>query len=147
MGIQQLLEEIYTIVSEIMPETANSLQTGLSRDAIKAIIEPLPFDLPEDFYKLYEWRNGSNTFEDNFFPYHTFLPLENSVNSYFELREGEFAKWINWPPNWFPFLKFDAKLYLFLDVERNTIREYFAELGTKSTRLMFDNLRDMLSYY
>ena len=47
MGIQQLLEEIYTIVSEIMPETANSLQTGLSRDAIKAIIEPLPFDLPE----------------------------------------------------------------------------------------------------
>jgi Xaa-Pro aminopeptidase len=145
--IEEMLEQIFRIVTEIMPLSSNSLQPGISDERIRAKIAALPFDLPDSFYRLYKWRNGSNLYEDCFFPFYTFIPIEEAVTVYFEFREGEFAKWTNWRPSWFPFLRFDTKEWLFLDIDNNAIRRYFVEIGVKRTALMYDNLEDMIFKY
>lgn len=42
-----------------LPEMADSLQPGLTREAINDMIHGFPFLLPEEIYEIYEWRNGT----------------------------------------------------------------------------------------
>ena len=40
------------------PDSFWFLEPDLSRDEIDAIAKDLPFQLPEEVYPLYQWRNG-----------------------------------------------------------------------------------------
>jgi hypothetical protein len=142
MEIEEMLEGIHRSVSEIMPQTANSLKPGLNNDNIREKIGALPLDLPDDFYKLYRWKNGSDLFEDCFFPYYSFLPLERAVEAYFKFRGQKYSQWVE---TWFPFFVFNGRQWLFVNTKSNVIYRYHTDaLGIQ---IEFDDLKSMISYY
>ena len=47
------------------PEAASWLQPGLSKEEITEIVTDLPFELPQELYELYQWRNGREITDDN----------------------------------------------------------------------------------
>lgn len=65
----------------------------MSYAEIEAKVSSLPFRLPQEFYELYQWKNGtletSNTVD--FYKYYRFLPLEEALTTF--PREGE-DSWI-----------------------------------------------------
>ncbi len=41
-----------------VPEFAEEFNPGISRAVIQNTLELCAYELPENFYELYEWRNG-----------------------------------------------------------------------------------------
>jgi hypothetical protein len=41
------------------PSFAQKYNPGISRTEIQAALQPFQYELPNDFYELYEWRNGN----------------------------------------------------------------------------------------
>lgn len=76
-ALTETLERILKELQKNRPAVASTLQPGLTYKEIQETTTNLPFCLPSEVYKLYQWRNGNELYE--FFYYHYFLPLQKAV--------------------------------------------------------------------
>ena len=101
--ITQLLNEIEKGLQQLDHPCVEHLNPGLSSQNIQELFEEIPLQPKQDLHALYAWRNGSKDSEGitlgelAFFPGFYLISLEESIQTYLELRETD-----GWEKSWFP---------------------------------------------
>ena len=101
--ITQLLNEIEKSLQQLDHSCVEHLNPGLTSQKIQELFEEIPLQLNQDLHALYAWRNGSKDCEGitlgelAFFPGFYLMSLEESIQTYLELRERN-----GWDKFWFP---------------------------------------------
>ena len=102
-NITQLLDEIEKCLQQLHHSCLDHLNPGLSFQKIQELFEEIPLQPTQDLRALYTWRNGSEDSEGitlgelAFFPGFYVMSLEESIQTYLELRETD-----AWGKSWFP---------------------------------------------
>lgn len=102
-SVHTLLDRILSHLTRLQQPVVGLLQEGLDHQDIENSVALLPMSLPEEVYRLYEWRNGTRRHERRpmkhlyFFPGFYFLSLDEAVTSY-----QLFANDSRWNSSWFP---------------------------------------------
>ncbi|MTQ41860.1 MULTISPECIES: SMI1/KNR4 family protein [unclassified Streptococcus] len=102
-NITQLLDEIEKCLQQLHHSCLDHLNPGLSFQKIQELFEEIPLQPTQDLRALYTWRNGSEDSEGitlgelAFFPGFYLMSLEESIQTYLELRETD-----AWGKSWFP---------------------------------------------
>ena len=98
-----LLDKIETSLQQLHHSCVDHLNPGLSSQKIQELFEEIPLQPNQDLHALYAWRNGSEDSEGitlgelAFFPGFYLMSLEESIQTYLELRETD-----DWKKSWFP---------------------------------------------
>lgn len=88
--LTQALNRIMTWLSENQPSFAASFIPGLTNQQIDAAVQHLSFELPEEIYELYLWRNGTEGRHDcEFYPAMNFVTLEKAVKLYEDIATND----------------------------------------------------------
>ena len=101
--ITQLLNEIEKCLQQLDHSCLDHLNPGLSSQQIQELFEEIPLQPTQDLRALYTWRNGSKDCEGitlgelAFFPGFYLMSLEESIQTYMELRARN-----GWDKSWFP---------------------------------------------
>ena len=101
--ITQLFNEIEKSLQQLHHPCVDHLNPGLSSQKIQELFEEIPLQPKQDLHALYAWRNGSKDSEGitlgelAFFPGFYLMSLEESIQTYLELRETD-----GWEKSWFP---------------------------------------------
>ena len=101
--ITQLLNEIEKSLQQLDHPCVDHLNPGISSQQIQELFEETPLQPNQDLRALYTWRNGSKDCEGitlgelAFFPGFYLMSLEESIQTYLELRERN-----GWDKSWFP---------------------------------------------
>ena len=101
--ITQLLNEIEKCLQQLDHSCLDHLNPGLSSQQIQELFEEIPLQPTQDLRALYTWRNGSEDSEGitlgelAFFPGFYLMSLEESIQTYLELRARD-----GWDKFWFP---------------------------------------------
>ena len=101
--ITQLLNVIEKSLQQLDHPCVDHLNPGISSQQIQELFEEIPLQLTQDLRALYTWRNGSKDCEGitlgelEFFPGFYLMSLEDSFQTYLELRETD-----AWGKSWFP---------------------------------------------
>ena len=101
--ITQLLNEIEKSLQQLDHSCVEHLNPGLTSQKIQELFEEIPLQLNQDLHALYTWRNGSKDSDGitlgelAFFPGFYLMSLEESIQTYLELRETD-----AWDKSWFP---------------------------------------------
>ena len=101
--ITQLLNEIEKSLQQLDHSCVDHLNPGISSQQIQELFEKIPLQPTQDLRALYTWRNGSKDCEGitlgelAFFPGFYLMSLEESIQTYLELRERN-----GWDKSWFP---------------------------------------------
>ena len=101
--ITQLLNEIEKSLQQLDHPCVDHLNPGLSSQKIQELFEEIPLQPNQDLHALYAWRNGSKDSEGvtlgelAFFPGFYLMSLEESIQTYMELRARDI-----WNKFWFP---------------------------------------------
>ena len=101
--ITQALNEIEKSLQQLDHLCVDHLNPGISSQQIQELFEEIPLQLTQDLRALYTWRNGSKDCEGitlgelAFFPGFYLMSLEESIQTYLELRARE-----AWDKSWFP---------------------------------------------
>ena len=101
--ITQLLNEIEKSLQQLDHPCVDHLNPGLSSQKIQELFEEIPLQPNQDLHALYAWRNGSKDSEGvtlgelAFFPGFYLMSLEESIQTYMELRARDV-----WNKFWFP---------------------------------------------
>ena len=101
--ITQLLNEIEKSLQQLDHSCVDHLNPGISSQQIQEFFEKIPLQPNQDLRALYTWRNGSKDSEGitlgelAFFPGFYLMSLEESIQTYLELRERN-----GWDKSWFP---------------------------------------------
>lgn len=102
-NITQLLDEIEKCLQQLHHSCLDHINPGLSFQKIQELFEEIPLQPTQDLRALYTWRNGSEDSEGitlgelAFFPGFYLMSLEESIQTYLELRETD-----AWGKSWFP---------------------------------------------
>ncbi|MEO1765090.1 MAG: hypothetical protein AAFR83_24800 [Cyanobacteria bacterium J06629_18] len=56
--IKNNLKLIWNCIDQKAPEVKDLFKPGLKPEEIDEITKDLPFNLPQEVYELYQWRNG-----------------------------------------------------------------------------------------
>ena len=102
-NISQLLNEIEKCLQQLDHSCLDHLNPGISSQQIQELFEKIPLQPTQDLRALYTWRNGSKDCEGitlgelAFFPGFYLMSLEESIQTYLELRETD-----AWGKSWFP---------------------------------------------
>ena len=101
--LSQLLKEIEKSLQQLDHPCVDHLNPGISSQQIQELFEEIPLQLNQDLHALYTWRNGSKDSEGitlgelAFFPGFYLMSLEESIQTYLELRARDV-----WNKFWFP---------------------------------------------
>ena len=101
--ITQLLNEIEKSLQQLDHPCVDHLNPGISSQKIQELFEKIPLQPTQDLHALYAWRNGSKDCEGitlgelAFFPGFYLMSLEESIQTYLELKETD-----DWEKSWFP---------------------------------------------
>lgn len=101
--ITQLLNEIEKSLQQLDHPCVDHLNPGLSSLKIQELFEEIPLQPNQDLHALYAWRNGSKDSDGitlgelAFFPGFYLMSLEESIQTYLELKETD-----DWEKSWFP---------------------------------------------
>lgn len=101
--ITQLLNEIEKSLQQLDHSCLDHLNPGLSSQKIQELFEEIPLQPNQDLHALYAWRNGSKDSDGitlgelAFFPGFYLMSLEESIQTYLELKETD-----DWEKSWFP---------------------------------------------
>ena len=101
--ITQLLNEIGKCLQKLDHSCVDHLNPGISSQQIQELFEKIPLQPTQDLRALYTWRNGSKDCEGitlgelAFFPGFYLMSLEESIQTYLELRARD-----AWDKSWFP---------------------------------------------
>ncbi len=71
------LDRILNWLGEHQPTAAAGFQPGLPADVIAEKLNRLPFQVSQEVYELYQWRNGDKTYS-SVFGYLSFLDLNSA---------------------------------------------------------------------
>ena len=102
-NISQLLNEIEKSLQQLDHSCVDHLNPGITSLKIQELFEEIPLQPTQDLRALYTWRNGSEDSEGitlgelAFFPGFYLMSLEESIQTYMELRAGN-----GWDKSWFP---------------------------------------------
>ena len=102
-NISQLLNEIEESIQQLNHPCVDHLNPGITSLKIQELFEEIPLQPNQDLHALYAWRNGSKDSEgvtlgeQAFFPGFYLMSLEESIQTYLELRER-----YGWDKSWFP---------------------------------------------
>ncbi|GBE91860.1 SMI1/KNR4 family protein [Nostoc cycadae] len=130
LTLTQYLERILVWLQLNQPSFASSLQPGLTRLQIQEKVQNLPLVLSEEFYELYQWRNGVTYGDENFaifYPPYTFNSLEFAIEEYYKLIKyaHKFSEqnWVDpaeiWNNKWLPIFSFDKEYICIISDENN----------------------------
>ena len=101
--LSQLLNEIEKSLQQLDHPCVDHLNPGISSQQIQELFEKIPLQPTQDLRALYTWRNGAKDCEGitlgelAFFPGFYLMSLEESIQTYLELRERN-----GWDKFWFP---------------------------------------------
>ena len=101
--ITQLLNEIEKSLQQLDHSCVEHLNSGITSLKIQELFEEIPLQPNQDLSALYTWRNGSEDSEEitlgelAFFPGFYLMSLEESIQTYMELRARN-----GWDKSWFP---------------------------------------------
>ena len=101
--ITQLLNEIEKSLQQLDHSCLVHLNPGISSQQIQELFEKIPLQPTQDLRALFTWRNGSKDCEGitlgelAFFPGFYLMSLEESIQTYMELRARN-----GWDKSWFP---------------------------------------------
>ena len=101
--LSQLLNEIEKSLQQLDHSCVEHLNSGITSLKIQELFEEIPLQPNQDLRALYTWRNGSEDSEEitlgelAFFPGFYLMSLEESIQTYLELRERN-----GWDKFWFP---------------------------------------------
>lgn len=101
--ITQLLNEIEKSLQQLDHSCLDHLNLGITSLKIQELFEEIPLQPNQDLRALYTWRNGSEDSEEitlgelAFFPGFYLMSLEESIQTYMELRARN-----GWDKSWFP---------------------------------------------
>ena len=101
--ITQLLNEIEKSLQQLDHSCVEHLNSGITSLKIQELFEEIPLQPNQDLRALYTWRNGSEDSEEitlgglAFFPGFYLMSLEESIQTYMELRARN-----GWDKSWFP---------------------------------------------
>ena len=88
--LTQALNRIMAWLSANQPSFANSFLPGLTNEQIETAVKHIPFELPEEIYELYRWRNGTKQTHDcEFYPAMKFLTIEKAVKLYEDIATND----------------------------------------------------------
>ena len=102
-NISQLLNEIEKSLQQLDHPCVDHLNPGLSSQKIQELFEEIPLQPNQDLHTFYAWRNGSKDSDGitlgelAFFPGFYLMSLEESIQTYMELRARN-----GWDKSWFP---------------------------------------------
>lgn len=163
------LEYIFDWFKSTNLEFVDCYNPGLTYQKINEIVSDLTFQLSEEVYELYQWRNGmvdlgfNNNYPpvDFLFPEQLvsdspipFWPLQDSVSNYHDLWQLEQSSMMNkpyddykgWEQKWFPIASFENKrmLYVIGDIEPSPV--YLIDsLFLHDPLRVYKNLTSMIS--
>lgn len=109
------LNRIMAWLQENSPVCASAFNPGLSLETVKTYSSNLPFQLPDEVYELYQWRNGIDD-RWGIFVYHQLLDLDaalyysQGINEWIEClrsEDGESA----YPSNLFAVFEFHGEFF------------------------------------
>ncbi|ELS33267.1 MULTISPECIES: HEAT repeat domain-containing protein [Pseudanabaena] len=89
--LNKALQRIQNWLEIHRPNYVNSLQPGLTRKEIEEKVSLFPIQLSEEVYTLYEWHNGSDSWEF-FFPGYCFPSFENAIADMYSI-DSEFSSY------------------------------------------------------
>ena len=98
-----LLDKIETSLHKLNHPCVHHLNLGISSPKLRTLFEKTPFQPNQELCSLYSWRNGLGDSKDatlgelSFFPGFYLMSLEESIQTYMELRETD-----AWDYSWFP---------------------------------------------
>ena len=101
--ITQLLNEIEKSLQQLDHPCVDHLNSGITSQKIQELFEEIILKPNQDLHALYAWRNGSKDSEGitlgelAFFPGFYLMSLEESIQTYMELRARDV-----WNKFWFP---------------------------------------------
>lgn len=141
------LDKIIDIWQQDREDLIELIQPGLSVQDIQGYIANLPFQLPQEVYQLYHWRNGVQIpeFHDislDFIPGFWFLPLAETLKKYEHLKEFKknctFLQDPAYHRPWFPILSSDLGYFLVLGDKNTCISTPVFFLSWNSGDLTFE---------
>lgn len=89
-ALTEALDRILNWLQQYDPKAASALQPGVTYNEIQEMVKYLPFQLPQEVYELYQWRNGSNSDGLAFiFDNMGLLPLQKALNFYKVTRQSK----------------------------------------------------------
>lgn len=97
-----LLDKIETSLQQLHHSCVDHLNPGLSFQKIQELFEEIPLQPNQDLHAFYAWRNGSKDSDGitlgelAFFPGFYLMSLEESIQTYMELRARN-----GWDKSWF----------------------------------------------
>ena len=101
--ITQLFNDIEKSLQELDHPCVDHLNSGITSLKIQELFEEIPLQPNQDLHALYAWRNGTKDSEGitlgelAFFPGFYLMSMEESIQTYMELRETD-----DWDKSWFP---------------------------------------------
>ena len=115
-NMRQAQEQILQWLKLNRHEYFSSLKDGFLIKEIGNKTKVLPFELSQEVYQLYQWKNGSSlldttSFDICFIPSFLFLSLEKSIEEYY-LNIDIFKD--DWQENWFPIFSLEGYSYFTL---------------------------------
>ena len=143
MGMLEVLADLEDWFNQNQHPIVGVLQPGLSDAELAGLLKGWPYQLPDEVRQLYRWHNGLTDRYMDFFPHHTFYPLNEALEiakSYREVagmfNQPEDDYWY-WKSAWLPvFGDFDGQA-LILTVGSNEasdsapVLDFFNEVPEK----------------
>jgi hypothetical protein len=146
--ISELGFQLLSYLQRLTPDFAQGFHPGISCGEVNTALEPLDYTLPNDFYELYEWRNGHSDY------FHQPISLGmicqfSSIN--FVAQDKKWEIWDDEPPTYkeqllLPFIEKDSK-YIAIALGRSYCDEaYIVDVSREGeTRLEYDSITSMLA--
>jgi len=115
------------------PKAASSLQPGLTRTEINELVKCLPFQLPEEVYELYQWRNGCQP-EQEFLIFHRMelLSIQKAIK-YSEINRLSEEIYKLYDSHTFP---------LFYSIPDLTCGEIVIDRDVKNYQIIFSDIKE-----
>jgi hypothetical protein len=108
------LDRIMTWLQDNAPESFDAFATGLQSEEVHSKLEALPYQLPQEVYDLYCWRDGTDRDSDQgLFVYHSFMPLDTAIeySEYINENQSEGRPQDGNPAYLFPIFDFEGEYF------------------------------------
>jgi hypothetical protein len=139
MRLNSILKRLEALLPVYNPSFLFFLNTGLTDEAINQLFGESILPFPDDFYTLYNWRNGTTWRPEEkqrfiaktatyLFPLAAFMPLEEALYAYKHLA----GKDEYWRTSMFPIFESFGGDYFLLDTSAEDGRIYFYTVNDES---------------
>jgi hypothetical protein len=108
-NLTNALNRIMAWLEEHSPTSILGFQPGLSSKEVEEKISVLPFNLSQEVYELYRWRNGDESY-NSIFGYLWMLSLERACE-FSEFFNGEYLLEVRKPKYLLPLFEFDGEYF------------------------------------